>query len=45
MHTKKEKNLAKKAKTPGLGRKQRMLHTGTTGDKGKSKNNPSKHSY
>ena len=34
----KKKNLAKKAKTPGLGRKQRVLHTGSTGDKGKGKN-------
>ena len=41
----KKANLKKAAQTPGLGRKQRVKHTGTTGDKGKSKHNPGKYSY
>lgn len=42
-------NLAKKAHTPGLGRKQRVLHTGCCGDKhhgrGGKSHNPGKSSY
>ena len=41
----KKANLKKAAQTPGLGRKQRVKHTGTTGDKGKSKKGNPGHSY